>query len=403
MIGNGTIRGAARVACLGTLLLGCSAPRQDAPAQESVPAETFGSADGYYTLGRSEHAAAHAPLARRAYEAALRINPRHRAARNGLAVVLAEGGDYAGAIALWRQLLTQSAGLPPAEQGFLLGNLGYALYLKGDREEAVTMLVWACLRDPLQPLTWEHLAAVLHTLGQTDLALQMMRQARILRTHDLRGDYAAAGGKAPPAAAVDGAQDHTLWPADLARTEVRAVGGAVVEVRRVPPQLAPAAVPAPAPAPVPGTVPAPGLRPASVPVSFAVTSPETLPVSLPASVPASVPAAPADAPAQSGLRLEISNGNGVRGMAAAWARDSKVTEFGWKSVRLTNTRPFAVPVTRLEYGAQGEELARVLSQRLGLPAPRAAAADARADLRIVLGWDQRATAPATPQATTQAP
>ncbi|GGY93218.1 tetratricopeptide repeat protein [Pseudoduganella plicata] len=370
MIGNRTIRAAVRAACLGSLLLGCTAPRPDLPAQAVAPAAPFGTADGYYTLGRSEHAAAHPPLARRAYEAALRLDPAHRGARNGLAVLLAEGGDYAGAIALWRKLLTQSAGLPSAEQGFLLGNLGYALYLQGEREEAVTVLMWACVRDPLQPVAWEHLGAVLQSLGQTDLALQMMRQARMLRTHDLRGDYAVAGGTAPAAVPVERVQDPSLWPGDLARTEVRAVGAALVEVHRVAPQVA-AAV----------SVPGPKLVSAALPVS--------------------APAAPVDAPAQGGLRLEISNGNGVRGMAAAWARDRKVTDIGWKSVRLTNTRPFAVPVTRLEYGAQGEEVARLLSQRLGLPAPRAAA-DARADLRIVLGWDRRATLPAAP-ATTRAP
>ena len=379
MIGNRTMLEAVRAACLGSLLFGCSAPRQDEPTQALpavpavAPAAPFGSADGYYTLGRSEHAAAHAPLARRAYEAALRLDPAHREARNGLAVLLAETGDYAGAIALWRKLLTQSAGLPPAEQGFLLGNLGYALYLNGDREEAVTNLVWACLRDPLQPVTWEHLAAVLQTLGQTDLALQMMRQARMLRTHDLRGDYAVAGGMAPPVPATGASPEQSLWPADLARTEVRAVGGALVEVRRIAARPVLAPVPSPAPA----------------------AAPLRVSVSLPAS-----PAAPAGTPTQSGLRLEISNGNGVRGMAAAWARDSKVTQVRWQSVRLTNTRPFAVPVTRLEYGAQGEEVARLLSQRLGLPAPQAALDSARADLRIVLGRDQR---PAAPRQATQAP
>ena len=375
MIGNRTMLGAARAACLGSLLLGCSAPRQEAPAQvvapaaPAAPAASFGSAQGYYTLGRREHAAAHAPLARRAYEAALRLDPAHREARNGLAVLLAETGDYAGAIALWRELLTQSAGLPPAEQGFLLGNLGYALYLKGDREEAVTTLVWSCLRDPLQPLAWEHLSAVLQTLGQTDLALQMMRQARMLRTHDLRGDYAVAGGAAPPVPAAEGAREQSLWPADLAHTEVRSVGAALVEVRRI---AAPQASPPSAPAPLRVSV----------------------------SLPVSGPVAPVDISAQPGLRLEISNGNGVRGMAAAWARDSKVTQVGWQSVRLTNTRPFAVPVTRLEYGAHGEEVARLLSQRLGLPAPQAALDSARADLRIVLGWDRR---PAAPRPATQAP
>jgi len=361
---HGTILGAACVACLGSLLLGCSAPVETGAPVPTASALSFGSADGYYTLGRAEHAARHAPLAQRAYEEALRRDPAHRGARNGLAVLLAEAGDYAGAITLWRALLVESVDLPATEQGFLLGNLGYALYLKGEREQAATVLGLACLRDPLQPVAWEHLAAVLETLGQRERALQMMKQARMLRTHDLRSDYAAAGGTAPIAAAaiVDGATEPSLWPDDLARTEVRAVGAALVEVRRVPPR-----------------------------------------VQVPEALPAAMTARRVGAPAQSGLRLEISNGNGVRGMAGAWARDRHVSAIGWKSVRLTNTRPFAVPDTRIEYGAEGEAVARALSERLGLPAPRAAAGNAAADLRIVLGWDQRAATPLAPRNVTQAP
>jgi hypothetical protein len=97
------------------------------------------------------------------------------------------------------------------------------------------------------------------------------------------------------------------------------------------------------------------------------------------------PSASAPAPA---VRLEISNGNGVRGMAADWAQ--RLRDVQWKSVRLTNAKPFTVPVTRIEVRDDPAALAvaRALAERLGLPAPRQAAAGA-ADLRIVLGWDQR--------------
>jgi len=289
----------------------------------------------------------------------LQVDPAHADARNGIAVLLAEQGDYAPAIALWRALVTEAEGaaLPAAERAFLLGNLGYALYLQGERDEALAMLEQACVLDPYQPLAWEHLASVLEATSDTARALQMMKQARMLRTHDIRQDYALAGTALPAVAAP--APRESPWPAGLARTEVQRVG-AVVEVRRV--------------------------------------AARALPPALPTKTPA-VAAAPAPAGnVQSTFRLEISNGNGVRGMAAAWARRLRQPAFAqWQSVRLTNVRPFAVAVSRIEYrdsGAAGDTarvLATSLATRLGMRAmPADGPAAGLVDLRIVLGWDQRA-------------
>lgn len=329
---------AACAAWTGAMLLACGLPRQ--PDQAPPVAATADDAEALYALGREAHTARQLPRARSAYEDALRRDPAHRGAANGLAVLLAEAGDLHGAIGRWRALLAAPGQPSSAEQAFLLGNLGYALYLQGARDEAVTALEKACVLDPLQPLAWEHLAAVLETAGQTARALRMMQQARTLREHDLRRDYVAAGAAAPPAAPAPerAAPLPSLWPADLARTEVHPVGAALVEVRRVAPDAPP---------------------------------PEDAP------------------PVQGGLRLEISNGNGVRGMAAAWARDGRIRELGWESVRLTNTRPFGVRTTRIEYGTGGQAVAQVLSQRLGLGVPQGVDGAGEADLRIVLGHDRR--------------
>ncbi len=355
-------------ACASALLIACGAQ----PVKAPVP---FASADAYYALGRAEHAAQRLAQARRAWEQALQRDPRHAAARNGMAVLLAGQGEYGKAIALWRTLVEEGGALPAAERAFLLGNLGYALHLQGKRDEALAMLEQACVLDPYRPLAWEHLAAVLETLGQTDRALQMMKQARMLRTHDIGQDYAMTGTSAPaalapaplpaPGPASEPVRRATPWPADMMRTEVRQVG-AVFEVRRVAAPAAPAATP---------VIPVPSL--ASV-VSMA-------------SPPFAAPAAPAGG--EAGMRLEISNGNGVRGMAAAWAR--RLGGPQWKSVRLSNVKPFAVQATRIEYrnGADAAVAARALAlaQRFGLPAPRAmpGSGTAMADLRIVLGRDQR--------------
>ncbi|WP_165390805.1 LytR C-terminal domain-containing protein [Pseudoduganella lutea] len=346
----------AAVACAGTLLLACSG-RQAAVTQHTVPIPAVG-ADGYYAIGRAEHMARRYAAAQRAWDAALRLDPRHADTRNGLAVLQAERGNYSAAIALWRKLVDEGTALPPAEQAFVLGNLGYALYLRGERDEALVMLEKACVLDPFQPLAWEHLATVLEALGQKDRALQMMKQARTLRTHDIRHDYAAAGVQAPAAAAtgmptavtVATASGPSPWPGDLARTELRQAG-AVIEVHRVE---------------------AAAVRPAARPIATVGNE---------------------SGGAGSGVRLEISNGNGTRGLAAAWKRQLAGPE--WQSVRLTNEKPFAVPVTRIEYRGSAEAgvVARALAHRLGLPAPTMLAdgspVAARTDLRIVLGWDQR--------------
>lgn len=87
------------------------------------------------------------------------------------------------------------------------------------------------------------------------------------------------------------------------------------------------------------------------------------------------------------VRLEISNGNGVAGAAARLARSLDVD--GVMTVRLSNMRPFAVPLSRIEYQHEQQGMARVLGQRLHLPLRQRRDATAYADLRIVLGHDAR--------------
>jgi hypothetical protein len=339
----------AAAACIGALLLACGG-RQPALTKHTVPVPAVG-ADGYYAIGRAEHAARRFDAAQRAWDAALRLDPRHADTRNGMAVLFAERGNYRQAIALWRTLVAEATALPPAEQAFLLGNLGYALYLQGERGEAVALLEKACLLDPYQPHTWEQLASALEAQGQGERAGQMKKQAHALRMHDIRHDYALTGVRAP-AVAVNKVPEPSPWPEGLARTELRQTG-AVIEVH-----------------------------------------------TMAAAGPAQLPLAQGNRDdgdgfhgngGDRGVRLEISNGNGARGMAAAWKR--RLAGPAWQSVRLTNEKPYAVPVTRIEYRGDAEmgAVARALASRLGLPAPKLLAdGAARSDLRIVLGWDQRA-------------
>jgi hypothetical protein len=204
--------------------------------------------------------------------------------------------------------------------------------LSSQLENRLLRLEQACVADPANAQAWERLSGALEAMGQEQRAHAMAQQARSLREHDLNQDYAM-----------------------LARTEVRQIGAAMVEVRRVA---------------------AAGAAPA-------------LPVPLP---PADSVAAPA--------RLEISNGNGVRGLAAAWARELKGEQ--WRLVRLTNSRPFVVARTRLEYGDAQQQAAQALAQRLGVGLMAANSnGSGQPELRIVLGHDMRADAGFPLQPTTQ--
>jgi hypothetical protein len=217
-------------------------------------------------------------------------------------------------------------------------------------DQVITSLERACLSDPLDPAKWEGLAAALESDGQRDRALRMYEQAATLRAHDVRRDYALLRVNG----AVARAPDPEL-PSTLPRTEVRKLGAALVEVLRVPATM----IAAPSPmAPSPAAPAGPAPMPAPAPVLVMV-------------------------------RLEISNGNGVTGAAARLARSLSVE--GLKTVRLTNVKNFDVPLSRIEYRQEQQQMAESLSERLGLPLKAKQETSPRADVRIVLGHDATRT------------
>jgi hypothetical protein len=186
------------------------------------------------------------------------------------------------------------------------------------------------VRDPLDADKWERLAAALSAAGEREHAATMYLQAATLRAHDLRNDYSLLKQELQDARIAEAAASAGI-DAAMPRTQVRRVGAALVEVLRIP-----AAGSAPMPPPV---------------------------------------------------RLEISNGNGVPGAAARLARTLDVD--GWRTVRLSNLRPFVVPRSRIEYQRAQEAMARQLGDRLRLPLHKLRDNSAHADMRIVLGHDVR--------------
>ncbi|HZV66700.1 MAG TPA: LytR C-terminal domain-containing protein, partial [Telluria sp.] len=148
-------------------------------------------------------------------------DPAHLNARNGLATLHAEQGEFSQAIAIWRDLTAGAAPGPAA--AFLFSNLGYAHFLNGEYEQALAALEKACLLDPLNHRAWQHLGSALARLGQDERAQLMLRQASALRQHDFKADYAIA----PRAglAAIDSAV--------TAHTEVRATASGMFELHNV--------------------------------------------------------------------------------------------------------------------------------------------------------------------------
>lgn len=206
---------------------------------------------------------------------------------------------------------------------------------------------------------------MLDKLGQGARAALMFKQARSLREHDARADYALArqggAGPAPEPAdpqrpAAPGATRLSAAAPGLPYTEVESIAPGRVRVRRV--ATADATVRAGAPS---------------------------------ARTDAAPPGEPSGEPYGGVAHLEIRNGNGVAGVAAATARliaGRRLQGRRLQVIRLANEGNFQVLATRVEYGdAEQEAAARALAGRLGASATAAGASRRAADLRLILGHD----------------
>ncbi|MES2015353.1 MAG: tetratricopeptide repeat protein [Pseudomonadota bacterium] len=313
------------VLCSGAMLLACTGA--GAPLQ--VAARRTADAEQAYLIGRSHHMALRPQQALAYYRSALREAPTHVNARNGLAVLYAEQGQLDLAIGLWQEMTATASG---REQAFLFSNLGYAHLIHGEPARALAVLEQACLLDPLSERAWQHLGDALEQTGQRERAAAMHRQAASLRGHDLRADLAVA---ASASADANGSAAAPAGP--WARTEVSMDSGGMFVLRRVAQQQQLA-----------------GAKPAS-------------------------------APAAMRAQLEISNGNGVTGMARSLA--STLGEHDPRVVRLSNQKGFAVTLTRIEYQPAFRDAAEQLAGRVGAVQVIPADQRGRADLRLVLGRD----------------
>lgn len=322
--------------CAGAGLVACAPFGPPSAFDGAAPV-----ADDAYLAGRNHHLARRYDEARAAYQAALQAAPEHVNARNGLATLYAEQRDFTTAIALWHAL-TESLSLSSGPgKAYLFSNLGHAYFLKGEYDNALVALEKACLLDPLNSRSWQLLGETLRKLGHEERAQQMLSQADALRAHDLRADYAAAGGQTSVAAIDRALKAPTSAEPGWGQVQLHVRADGMLELRRDPAPASPSA-PLPAPATPGGKLPALAL-------------------------------------------VEVRNGNGVPGMARKLAH--QMGGDGLKVARLSNQPGFGVRHTRIEFEAAYRDAAERLASRFDSAQLQEVASCAPANLRMVLGRD----------------
>lgn len=334
-------------ACASALLVACAGV---VPPVKTAPVAHPGiSADEAYALARQQHLAARLSAAIDSYQAALRADPRHLNAANGLATMYAEQGNLPKAIGIWRELTVDAADSPAT--AFIHSNLGYAYTLNGDYQLAIGALERACVLDPFNPRAWRHLGNALTKSGQDERAARMLKQADTLELHDVRGDYALL--------------------ATLPAPVVTDIDGALAAAR-------PASAPS---ASVAAEMPATGLRQTGS-ATFELLRPSPVVARQPTVRP--VANKRDDVVSEAPVRVEIRNGNGVTGMARSLS--GAIADERTRVVRLSNQKGFRVERTRVEYQRGFADAAARLAEQFGGAAVEAAPGG-NVDVRLVLGRD----------------
>lgn len=277
----------------------------------------------FYRTGRYYDGMRRWALAADEYRKATIADPRNADAFNALGVALARLGDPTGA----ENRLRQALALQP-DRADIRANLGLLLAQAGRPTEAESEVRMAAALDGDIDVTHEHLRrAQAHGAAAYGPALQAA-PTRV----EVRQD--------PPATGV--AEPHGEPGLASAPAVVAMTASAAIQVFDQPSVTWRDAFAAPVPAPVPDDPHKP-------------------------------------------VRLEITNGNGTPGAAARLRQ--WLAGHGQATQRLSNRKPYAQPVTVIEYRDSHEAQARQLAGMLPMQVLIRPGASLRTDLRVVLGHD----------------
>lgn len=290
--------------------------------------------ESFYQLGRYYQGQNRLEPALDAYQKSLSIDANFARSRNGLGVIYAMQGRQQQALEQFRQAVK----LAP-DAAYIQNNLGYALYLGKSYAEAAIALERAVALNPASQTAQANLALALDKAGDREKAVLVMVQAAQsqLAVQPVAQQQTAPVTTAllPPSPPLALSKDSGEIPAEAKNTPAPAE----VLVRTAPQETSSTA----------------GQR--------ALT------------------------PAVGSYRIEVSNGNGVTGMA------KKVAGFlggeGYARARLTNQKPFHVVSSQVQYRTGYQDQAQLLALTLPSKPGIAKADNLRGDIgiRVVLGKD----------------
>jgi hypothetical protein len=378
--------------------LGCaSLTPDDAPKMSIRPLNKVrhgADANALYQTGRYFQGQIRYDKAISAYRDALAANPKQADAHNGLGVIYAIQGKVELAEQEFRAAI---AAAPNA--GYLHNNLGYHYLQRGRLDEALAAFERARELEPGNPRVAANLATAREKLGlqaDGDAVAQPPVPAETLRV--------AAAPIQP-----SGAQAYTIEkenPRANAWTEIPAASTiAVTEGRSHGAENSPQRIESTPTKPIFGletertaqlAIIAPNVWELRS-LGETATTPETSPVRR------ADPPAPATPVEQSPARVqskeitsrhvEISNGNGITGLARRIAALLKPR--GFERIRLTNQEPYGTAPSRIQYVASaGQAAAKIRAALPGeLPLFEVRALQGDTQVRVVLGKDFSAGAP----------
>jgi Flp pilus assembly protein TadD len=329
-----------------------------------------------------------------AYRKSVAVDANNIEAHNALGVALAQTGRYAEAEVALRLAVSKAP-----SRTHVRNNLGYVLLLGGKPADAAAELKVAVEQDSNNPI------------ARANLRDAMTRSGQVM---ELLAEFAGRGtaGKLPaavevvastPAVASSASARPQAAPAQAVRDAAVAVPTKTTEF-----QLPTMRVGfEPTIAAFEQSPPSPG---AAV-NAMAVVKAESLSLAMSAPVAVAPVITPAPPPAvltvvaptvkSATARLEISNGNGVSGMAARLGK--WLATQGLPANRLTNQQKFAQQQTVVQYRSGHEDAAQLVARSLPANAKAEAAPTQglRSDVRVVIGRDWIQTAACLEKQTCQ--
>jgi tetratricopeptide (TPR) repeat protein len=337
-------------------------------------------ADAMYRLGRFYQGQRRYAEAIAAYRQALALDPGYADAQNGLGVIYAEQGHHDEAVKAFQAAIAAS---PRA--AYLHNNLGYVLLLQGSNEKAVEVLEEARRLEPGNAKVRDNLIIGYERLVEGGKA-----------RHSAQPDTKRTVGKESKAESAQASVE--VRTALDSGVKLVAVASAVYELQASGPEAAGAQTKHRADSAAPAATVIPPELASATPAYVLTTASSTQevqvagsPTTIEASGHATEAARPDEARQQTfeAFKLEVSNANGVGGMAARVA--GYLARFGVSTGRLTNDKTFSQPTTLIQYREGYHTQAARIGSVLPKAVPVVQADTLRSDIhvRVVLGRDVR--------------